>query len=154
MTPRHRSYLIESLQERSSRARRALSEVGPLLEQFRQSVLRAAFSGRLTADWRATHRDVEPATELLSRIRTERRHRWEQSELAKYEAKGKKPPKNWQDKYKEPEPVDASELPTLPDGDDPEHAQDQEQRSGAPASKRPQLRRGGPGLQQPDGEGQ
>ena len=93
---------IESLQERSSRARRALSEVGPLLEQFRQSVLRAAFSGRLTADWRAAHRDVEPATELLSRIRTERRHRWEQSELAKYEAKGKKPPKNWQDKYKEP----------------------------------------------------
>lgn len=94
---------IESLQERSSRARRALSEVGPLLEQFRQSVLRAAFSGRLTADWRAAHRDVEPATELLSRIRTERRHRWEQSELAKYEAKGKQPPKNWQDKYKEPD---------------------------------------------------
>ena len=41
---------IESLQERSSRARDALSEVGPLLAQFRQSVLRAAFSGRLTAD--------------------------------------------------------------------------------------------------------
>jgi type I restriction enzyme S subunit len=107
---------IESLQERSSRARRALSEVGPLLEQFRQSVLRAAFSGRLTADWRAAHRDVEPATELLSRIRTERRHRWEQAELAKYEAKGKQPPKNWQDKYKEPAPVDDGALPELPDG--------------------------------------
>ncbi|MBI1311306.1 hypothetical protein GC176_08360 [bacterium] len=106
---------IESLQERSSRARRALSEVGPLLEQFRQSVLRAAFSGRLTADWRAAHRDVEPATELLARIRTERRHRWEQSELARYEAKGKQPPKNWQDKYQEPEAVDESELPVLPD---------------------------------------
>lgn len=107
---------IESLQERSSRARRALSEVGPLLEQFRQSVLRAAFSGRLTADWRAAHRDVEPATELLSRIRTERRHRWEQSELAKYEAKGKQPPKNWQDKYKQPQPVDEANLPDLPEG--------------------------------------
>ena len=110
---------IESLQERSSRARRALSEVGPLLEQFRQSVLRAAFSGRLTADWRAAHRDVEPATELLSRIRTERRHRWEQSELAKYEAKGQQPPKNWQDKYKEPSSIDeaqSEELPLLPDG--------------------------------------
>ena len=107
---------IESLQERSSRARVALSEVGPLLDQFRQSVLRAAFSGRLTADWRAAHRDVEPATELLNRIRTERRHRWEQSELAKYEAKGKKPPKNWQNKYKEPEPVDDSDFEQLPDG--------------------------------------
>lgn len=52
---------IESLQERSSRARRALSEVGPLLAQFRRSVLRAA------------HPDIEPATELLGRIRTERR---------------------------------------------------------------------------------
>ncbi|WP_372719362.1 restriction endonuclease subunit S [Novipirellula sp.] len=110
---------IESLQERSSRARRALSEVGPLLEQFRQSVLRAAFSGRLTADWREAHQDVEPATELLSRIRTQRRHRWEQSELAKYEAKAKQPPKNWQDKYKEPQPLtesDIEELPELPDG--------------------------------------
>jgi type I restriction enzyme S subunit len=107
---------IESLQERSSRARRALSEVGPLLAQFRQSVLRAAFSGRLTADWRAANPDVEPASELLSRIRTERRHRWEQSELAKYEAKGKQPPNNWRDKYKEPEPVDEPGLPELPDG--------------------------------------
>ncbi|WP_197456049.1 restriction endonuclease subunit S [Stieleria neptunia] len=59
---------IESLQARSSRAREALSEVGPLLEQFRQSVLRSAFSGRLTADWRAAHPDVEPASEMVSRI--------------------------------------------------------------------------------------
>lgn len=106
---------IESLQKRSSRARRALSEVGPLLEQFRQSVLQAAFSGRLTADWRAANPDVEPASELLARIRTERRHRWEQSELAKSEAKGKKPPKNWQDKYKEPVAAHDTSLPELPE---------------------------------------
>lgn len=105
---------IESLQERSSRARDALSEVGPLLAQFRQSVLRAAFSGRLTTDWRAANPDVEPATELLARIRTERRHRWEQSELAKYEAKGKQPPKNWQDKYQEPDALNDAELRKLP----------------------------------------
>lgn len=66
---------IESLQERSSRARQALAEVGPLLEQFRQSVLRAAFSGRLTADWRAANPDDEPASELLARIRTTREGR-------------------------------------------------------------------------------
>ncbi len=107
---------IESLQERSSRARRAISEVGPLLEQFRQSVLRAAFQGDLTAEWREAHPDVEPASELLERIRTERRQRWEQSELAKYEAKSKQPPQGWQDKYIEPEPVDESELHELPDG--------------------------------------
>lgn len=94
---------IESLQERSSRARVLLSEVGPLIGQLRQSVLRDAFSGKLTADWRETNLDVEPASELLSRIRTERRERWETEQLAKYEAQGKQPPKNWQDKYKEPD---------------------------------------------------
>ncbi|MDA1052206.1 MAG: restriction endonuclease subunit S [Planctomycetota bacterium] len=107
---------IESLQERSSRARRALSEVGPLLEQFRQSVLAAAFRGDLTADWREAHPDVEPATKLLERIRSERRHRWEQSELAKYEANGKQPPKGWQDKCKVETELDLTGLPQLPEG--------------------------------------
>jgi Type I restriction modification DNA specificity domain len=107
---------IEALQERSLRAREALSEVEPLLEQFRQSVLAAAFRGDLTADWRAAHPNVEPASELLQRIGAERRLCWEQAELAKYEAKGQKPPQNWKDKYKEPEPVDASSLPKLPNG--------------------------------------
>lgn len=93
---------IESLQERSSRARAALAEVGPLLEQFRRSVLSAAFSGRLTADWRAANPDVEPASELLHRIRAERRQRWERAELAKYEAKGKKPAHNWRNRYTDP----------------------------------------------------
>lgn len=106
---------IESLQERSSRAKQALCEVGPLLSQLRQSVLRGAFSGRLTARWRTENRGAEPASELLARIRTERRERWEAAQLAKYEAKGKQSPKNWQDKYKEPEPVDESELPELPE---------------------------------------
>jgi type I restriction enzyme S subunit len=90
--------------------------VGPLLEQFRQSILAAAFSGRLTADWREKNPNVEPAHELLARIRTERRQRWEQTELAKYEAKGKQPPKDWKDKYEEPEPIDETDLPELPDG--------------------------------------
>ncbi len=79
-------------------------------------MLAAAFRGDLTADWRAQHPDVEPASELLNRIRVERRQRWEEAELAKYEAKGKKPPKGWKDKYKEPEPVNDSELPDLPEG--------------------------------------
>jgi type I restriction enzyme, S subunit len=107
---------IEALQERSRRAREALAEVGPLLEQFRQSVLAAAFRGDLTADWRAVHPDIEPASELLNRIRAERRCRWEEAELAKYEAKGQRPPNNWKDRYKEPESVDDSELPELPEG--------------------------------------
>jgi type I restriction enzyme, S subunit len=57
-----------------------------------------------------------PPSELLARIRQERRQKWEQSELAKYKAKDKQPPKGWQEKYEEPEPVDESELPELPNG--------------------------------------
>jgi type I restriction enzyme, S subunit len=107
---------IEALQERSRRVREALAEVGPLLEQFRQSVLAAAFRGDLTADWRDSHPNVESANELLHRIRTERRRRWEQAELANYEVKGQEPPKNWQDKYEELKPMDESDLSALPQG--------------------------------------
>ncbi len=169
---------IESLQERTSRTRALLAEVKPLIAQLRQSVLRSAFSGRLTADWRAkqntpfvtnhtateqaaasaggagagsssvgststsstgkntvaagtqtqqpeadtkgspqsTDTKFETAPELLQRIRTERRQKWETAQLAAFEAKGKKPTKGWQDKYKEPEPVDDSDLPELPEG--------------------------------------
>lgn len=107
---------IEALQDRSRRARVALAEVGPLLEQFRQSLLAAAFRGDLTADWRAANPNVEPASELLNRIRQERRQKWEQSELAKYKAKGKQPTKGWRHNYQEPEPIDVSQFPNLPEG--------------------------------------
>ena len=94
-----------------------LKQVQQQLKRYRQSVLKAAVEGKLTAAWRAQHgHEVEPAEQLLVRILEERRVKWEAEELAKYEAKGKKPPKGWQDKYKEPEPPDTSDLPELPAG--------------------------------------
>ncbi|MCB9726854.1 MAG: restriction endonuclease subunit S [Deltaproteobacteria bacterium] len=93
---------IEALQRRSSAAKEALDAIPPLLEKFRQSVLAAAFRGDLTRKWREAHPDVEPATELLARIRAERRRRWEEAKPGK--------------KYVEPEPVDTSGLPELPKG--------------------------------------
>jgi type I restriction enzyme S subunit len=108
---------IDALQAKSRRAREALETVGPLLEKFRQSVLAAAFRGDLTAEWRKQHPDVEPAEKFLERIRAERRARWEEAELAKMRAKGIKPKSDkWKAKYNEPEPVDARELPELPEG--------------------------------------
>lgn len=94
---------IEALTARSRRAKEALDAIPPLLDKLRQSILAAAFRGDLTATWRAQHPNVEPATELLKRIRTERRHRWEQAELAKLKAKGKVPGDDrWKEKYEEP----------------------------------------------------
>ncbi len=108
---------LEALQARSRRAKEALDTVPALLEQLRQSILAAAFRGDLTKDWRAANPNVEPASELLKRIRAERRAKWEEAELAKLKAKGKTPSDDkWKAKYKEPEPVDASGLPELPAG--------------------------------------
>jgi type I restriction enzyme, S subunit len=60
---------IEQLTDRSNRARIALADIPKLIEQFRQSVLAAAFRGDLTADWREKNSDIEPASELLERIK-------------------------------------------------------------------------------------
>ncbi len=108
---------IDELQARSRTAREALKAIPPLLEKFRQSVLAAAFRGRLTAEWRVENPDVEPASVLLERTRAERRQRWEGAELEKMRVEGKMPKDDrWKEKYKEPAQVDASELPELPEG--------------------------------------
>ena len=108
---------LEALQQRTRRARTALDAIPPLLEEFRQSVLTSAFRGDLTADWRAQNPDVEPASVLLERIRQERRHRWEEAELAKMKAKGKVPKDDrWKERYKEPQKADRQTLAQLPRG--------------------------------------
>ncbi|MEW4527902.1 restriction endonuclease subunit S [Maioricimonas sp. JC845] len=94
----------------------ALERAKANLKRYRAAVLEAAVEGKLTEQWRAEHPDVEPASELLQRILADRRQRWEQDQLAKYEAKGKKPPKAWKEKYKEPAKPETSNLPELPDG--------------------------------------
>lgn len=108
---------LEALQSRSRRAREALDAVPPLLEKLRQSILAAAFRGDLTKDWRAKNPNTEPASTLLARVRAERRKKWEESELAKLNAKGKPPTDDrWKAKYREPEPIDTTGLPELPNG--------------------------------------
>jgi type I restriction enzyme, S subunit len=62
---------IEALTDRSRKAREALDAIPTLLDQFRQSVLAAAFRGDLTADWREKNPNVESAEKLLERIRSE-----------------------------------------------------------------------------------
>jgi type I restriction enzyme, S subunit len=94
----------------------ALRRVQEKLRLYRASVLKAAVEGDLTAEWRAQHPDVEPASEFLKRILAERRRRWEEDQLRKFKEKGQEPPKDWKAKYKEPVDPDTSELPPLPEG--------------------------------------
>lgn len=88
------------------------------LAQYRQSLLKAAVEGALTAEWRQSPAAVsaEPGAALLARILRERRTRWEVSQLAKFQAQGKTPPKGWQAKYPEPVAPDTTDLPELPEG--------------------------------------
>lgn len=86
------------------------------LAQYRQSLLKAAVSGDLTAEWRQRNRPTETGAQLLERILAERRARWEAGQLAKFEAQGKAPQKGWQKKYPEPVRPDTAELPELPEG--------------------------------------
>ena len=86
------------------------------LAQYRQSLLKAAVEGALTAEWRTQHQPTETGAQLLQRILQERRARWEARQLAKFAEQGKTPPKDWQKKYPEPVQPDASGLPQLPQG--------------------------------------
>ncbi|MDZ7749151.1 MAG: restriction endonuclease subunit S [Halofilum sp. (in: g-proteobacteria)] len=73
------------------------------LKTYRQSLLKHAFEGRLTGQWRRDHADeLESADQLLERIREKRQARYQQqlenwkTEVAQWEADdepGSRPPK-------------------------------------------------------------
>jgi type I restriction enzyme, S subunit len=101
--------IVEALESYFSRlddAVTTLERVERNLKRYRASVLKSAVDGRLVPTEAALAkeegRDYEPASVLLERILTERRHRWSES--------GKKI------RYQEPTPPDATNLPDLPEG--------------------------------------
>jgi len=88
---------IEELFTKLDAGVEALKKVKAQLKRYRQAVLKHAFEGKLTEEWRKAHRgEIEPASVLLERIKEERK-----------KAKGK---------YKELPPLDTSNLPELPEG--------------------------------------
>lgn len=115
--------IVEKLEELLSDLDAGVAELKAAqrkLAQYRQSLLKAAVEGALTADWRNTRANItgpqETGAELLQRILTERRDRWEAKQLAKFAEQGKTPPKDWQSKYVEPVAPDSTDLPALPAG--------------------------------------
>ena len=111
--------IVEKLEELFSDLDNGVAELKAAqikLTQYRQSLLKSAVEGSLTEEWREKNTVSETGEQLLQRILKERRARWEAEKLAEFEAKGKKPPKNWQSKYPEPVQPDTSELPELPYG--------------------------------------
>ncbi|MGJ8657009.1 MAG: restriction endonuclease subunit S [Akkermansiaceae bacterium] len=109
---------LDKCQQRIEGSSEALAAIPELLENYRSSLLASAFRGDLTKAWRAEQitKEIqkESAQDLLTRLRQERQQQWQQSELQKYQVKGKTPPKNWKDKYKKPALPDTANLPSIP----------------------------------------
>ncbi len=89
---------IEKQFSRLDEAIANLKRVKANLKRYKAAVLKAAVEGKLTEDWRKKHPGIEPASKLLERILTGRREKW-----------------NGRGKYKEPNVLDTSDLPKLPD---------------------------------------
>ena len=118
-TPVQQTRIVAKLEELLSDLDAGVAELKAAqkkLAQYRQSLLKAAVEGALTAEWRTQHQPTETGAQLLQRILQERRARWEARQLAKFAEQGKTPPKDWQKKYPEPVQPDASGLPQLPQG--------------------------------------
>lgn len=82
----------------------ALTEAQTGVETYRKSLLKAAVTGELTANWRRDNPPQESGEQLLQSILADRRARWEAD------------PKNARKKYVEPTAPDIDCLPELPDG--------------------------------------
>lgn len=113
--------IVEKLEELLSDLDAGVAELKAAqkkLAQYRQSLLKAAVEGALTAEWRNSQAaaSVESGAKLLARILHERRARWEARQLAKFKEQGKTPSKDWQAKYPEPVAPDTTDLPELPQG--------------------------------------
>lgn len=90
---------IETLFAELDKGEEALRAVQKLLARYRQSVLKAAVTGTLTADWRAANPPTETGQGLLARVLRERRENWQ--------GRGR---------YEEPIEPNTDGLPELPNG--------------------------------------
>ncbi|EOD8932028.1 restriction endonuclease [Pseudomonas aeruginosa] len=118
-TPAQQTRIVAKLDELLSDLESGVAELKNAqkkLAQYRQSLLKAAVEGALTAEWRAKNTPSETGAQLLERILLERRARWETTQLTKFAENGRTPPKGWQKKYSEPAQPNTVDLPVLPEG--------------------------------------
>lgn len=103
---------VEQLLARVNAARERLAKVPAILKRFRQSILAAACSGRLTADWRNENSNLEAAARLIKRIFTKREEQFKE-EVKKTKVGVKKIPKK--PARLRPRKVEVKDLPEIPE---------------------------------------
>ncbi|MDQ1335034.1 MAG: type restriction enzyme subunit, partial [Thermodesulfobacteriota bacterium] len=95
---------LEKLLAKVDDCKERLEKIPAILKRFRQSVLAAACSGTLTADWRSGHNDLDPAFELLENNKEERKKKYlEMCEKARIAGKRKPQPFRTNTENHEPE---------------------------------------------------
>lgn len=88
---------VEELFTKLDAGLESLKQIKAQLQSYRHAVLKHAFEGELTKEWREAHKDeIEHSSVLLKHIQEERRH-------------------GTRRKYKEIPPLDTSDLPKLPE---------------------------------------
>lgn len=117
-TEQHR--IVAKIEELFSELDQGVASLKTAREQlkvYRQSLLKNAFEGKLTATWRAEHRDqLDPPAALQLRIAQEREARYQQ-QLADWQTAGEAGPKPKPPKPLPPlTPEELAELPELPEG--------------------------------------
>jgi type I restriction enzyme S subunit len=80
---------IDALVAKVTTARRSLAGIPLILKRFRQSVLAAACTGKLTEDWRAKEHNTGDPARLLEGIREARLRAWEAAERRKLAIRGR-----------------------------------------------------------------
>ncbi len=92
-----------------------LKQTKAKLQQYRQSVLKDAVTGKLTEKWREQNADkLEPTDKLLERILAERRENWQQEQLKAFATKGSLPKDDkWKEKYRVVDSLTDTELSRL-----------------------------------------
>jgi type I restriction enzyme S subunit len=108
---------IEELFSELDKGIESLKTAQQQLKIYRQSLLKHAFSGKLTEQWRADNQDkLETADALLARIQSEREERY-QAQLKDWEDNGRQGTKPKAPKVMPPlTDEELAELPELPEG--------------------------------------
>lgn len=94
---------LEKLLAKVGACQERLNKIPAILKRFRQSVLAAACSGRLTIDWRNEQKHLDTSNEFLERVKIQRKYYIDKS----YELNKRK-------RFKEPMAVNLDGLPHIP----------------------------------------
>lgn len=108
---------VNTLFEEVEAGEAALARAREGLTQFRASLLHAASTGALTADWRAANPTNQTGGDLLADVLAKRRIRWAEGYRAAAEARGRRlDGEAWLARYPQPQPATGDELVPLPHG--------------------------------------